>query len=140
MNRLVTIAFDMQARIEEIAELQDKVVVDRQTNLKDAFLTRINKPTGLCVVIALQSATNPRPKFRTARFTGRYTVNLFLSRLLNADDASRSDDLMAAIIDKLHGWIPTSMPQNHTISLRATDIDFPETEHYAVTQLTAEIL
>lgn len=125
----------MQARLEEIPELEGKVVVYRRADIDSEFEKRMNKSRGKCVVIRTVSAKN-ESKTDASQFGGLYSVTLFTVPLLTQKDAKDADDLLAEIEAKLNAWWPQSIPSNLRMKLKSADITFPEDPSFDIVQIT----
>lgn len=136
MSRLRSIALAIAGRIEEIPELAGKVVVWGRGDLESEFKKRAEQTMGRCVIVRLLDGKNTSKSKTIARMGGSYTVTLFAVPLLTQKDAMDSDALMDAIIDKIHGWWPPSIPSNGIIWCEVDTMDYPDHPSYEVSVLT----
>jgi hypothetical protein len=125
----------MKTRLEEIEELEGKVVVYRRSDIESEFEKRMNKSRGKCVVIRTVSAKN-ESKTDTSQFGGIYSVTLFTVPLLTQKDAKDADDLLAEIEAKLNAWWPNTIPSNLRMKLRSDAITFPDDPAFDVALIT----
>ena len=138
MSRLKSIAHAIKTRIEEIPELLGKVVVYDSSSVEAEFDQRMGKAKGKVVIVRLLTGTNTSKQKTKARFSGKYTVSLFTSPVLNAKDAKDNDALMDEIIELLHGWWPASIPSSGSIWCSTDLLTFPDDPQFDVTVLTLD--
>lgn len=124
MLRLRTIARAMKTRLEEIPELQGKVVVFFRANIASEFEKRMSKAKGRAVIIRLPSGKNSGGKSKSSFWTGSYAIDLFTVPLLTQKDVKDADDLMTAIEEKLQGWWPEEVASNRSMWITCDGITF----------------
>ncbi|QJE95957.1 hypothetical protein [Luteolibacter luteus] len=124
MLRLRTIAHAMKSRLEEIPELQGKVVVFFRANVGTEFEKRMTKTRGRAVIIRLLTGQNTGGKAKTSFYVGNYAVDLFTVPLLTQKDIKDADDLMTEIEEKLQGWWPPEVPSNRSMYITCGSVTF----------------
>lgn len=124
MLRLRTIAHAMKARLEEIPELQGKVVVFFRKNIQSEFEKRMKKAAGKAVIIRTIRGKNTSGRSKSSFYVGNYAVDLVTVPLLTQKDIKDADDLMTAIEEKLQGWWPESVPSNRSMYITCDEVAF----------------
>jgi hypothetical protein len=124
MIRLRTIARAMKKRLEEIPELQGKVVVFFRASINTEFEKRMKKAAGRAVIIRMLGGRNTGGKSKSSFYVATYAVDLFTVPLLTQKDIKDADDLMTEIEEKLQGWWPEEVASNRSMYITCDGVNF----------------